>query len=538
MDDAFYRDFLTELSSLDDFLRRRSGDDELVAHTDPDVRRLLEAMAFFAARTRQAARDEVRGGVQRLARGFLDNLLWPQPARALIQAVAGDRLTEAAELPRHTPVRVRTPGGALGVFRTMRPLTLLPVACERVHVSPLPGSGRRVALALRNRGVLRERTLPLSFTIDYLGDYLSSLRFHYGLREHLQAATVFFDDEPAADARGLPCAVRYGVQIAADEPVDALERIRSFFHFPSQELGFEVELPAPQRPWRRAWLCLDLGADWPEDLVPNQDVFRLFTVPIENLRAGAAEPILADGTRSRYELASPAPFSDMALHSVRGVFQETEAGYEPLLPVHLSHDGPAYELDLGEDGRATGLRLRLPQAFETPRKVSVEALWTQPGFAASAEGRLDVELQTRRIEGVRWQLRGRVTPPRESPLWHDAFDMLHVLSLRSKRTLTRGELLHLMRVLGADEDCAHGELAPLIGAIDAREVPAQGREGGGVKQVYRVALRQVAPELRGLVFDFVARMWMLLDAWSANALELELAPARKAGRLLTEGRWS
>ena len=58
MQNHFYEHFLGELKALDDFLLRRSGADQaqggigsrrvtLVDNQDPDVRRLMEAVAFF-----------------------------------------------------------------------------------------------------------------------------------------------------------------------------------------------------------------------------------------------------------------------------------------------------------------------------------------------------------------------------------------------------------------------------------------------------------------------------------------------------------
>lgn len=541
MNQAIYRDFLTELKGLDDFLARRAGDG-LVQQTDPDVRRLMEAMAYFSARTRRAAMDGVRGAVHRLARGYLDSLLWPQPARGLVQAVPGERLIEPVHVPRGAGVRIVNADGEVGLFRTMHGATLLPLGIERVAVRLRPGQGMRVLIGLRARGVMRALPAPLALHIDYMHDYLSSLRFHHGLREHLEAASVFYDEDPDATAPGLPCQTGFGCPAESDEAVNPLDRIRAFFHFPEKELYFNVQLPAPPRPWRRAWLCLDLAADWPEDLAVNQDVFRLFVIPVENLRQDLADPILADGTRASHAIRNAVAPDALALHSVAGVYQEVASGLEPMLPAHLASTRECYEIELveGESGEPESrLLLRLPGAFLAPRKITVEALWHQPWFDAAATGKLDVSLQTRRIEGVTWQMRGRLTPHRDSTLWQDAFDMLHVLALRSRRSLARNEMMYLMEVLGADRDGYHAEVVDMVTRVSAHEVPATGREGGGVKQVYRAVLRDAAPEQRGLVFDFMARLWMLLDAWSVSPVELEMVrQARRAGNLLTEGRWA
>src|SRR5260370_1374563 len=91
---GFYEAFLTELKAVDDFLAYRTGDAGHVQREDPDVRRLMESIAFFSARTRQAATDQLRRSVLQHARGHLDDFLYPQPARGLVQAMPAGLLTD------------------------------------------------------------------------------------------------------------------------------------------------------------------------------------------------------------------------------------------------------------------------------------------------------------------------------------------------------------------------------------------------------------------------------------------------------------
>ncbi|HEY5956181.1 MAG TPA: hypothetical protein VIV60_06500, partial [Polyangiaceae bacterium] len=73
--------FLRELEALDAFALERETEEALtLGATDPDVRRLLEALAFFSARTKAAAVDCMTQAVRRVAGGALDELLEPVPA--------------------------------------------------------------------------------------------------------------------------------------------------------------------------------------------------------------------------------------------------------------------------------------------------------------------------------------------------------------------------------------------------------------------------------------------------------------------------
>src|ERR1700712_2124013 len=87
--------FLAELSALDAFAARREVEGGLIpGRDDPDVRRLIEAMAFFSARTRAAAAGAMQDAGQRIAAGTLDDLLAPAPAALMAQAVPDASLVE------------------------------------------------------------------------------------------------------------------------------------------------------------------------------------------------------------------------------------------------------------------------------------------------------------------------------------------------------------------------------------------------------------------------------------------------------------
>lgn len=526
--DPFYDHFLSELRALDEFLLRRAGAAGPVTREDPDVRRLLESVAFFSARSRQAAADGVREAVQRLAGAHLDELLAPQPARGLVQAMINDRLVDPAYLPRGTEMRLVAQDGTTAIFTTMHGVTLLPLSIQRAELALRPGRGFRLLIGLHARTPLRSLPDPLALHIDYLGDYAASSRFLYRLREHIEEATVVYGDAPAASARGLPCELLLGApRPREDEPHrHPLSELRAFFHFPRKDLFVNLRLPAPERPWKRAWLCLDLDEQWPEDLVVNKEIFRLFVVPIENLRRDLAEPITCDGTRSSHSLRPVAPHANDVLHSVTGVYEETDAGTEPILPAHLATGRDAYELDAG--GAEPMLVLRLPDAFEQPRKIAVEALWYRPRFDAHAHGYLDVSLQTRRIEGVSFRVHGRLAPHRSSPLWLDPFEMVRILALENKSVLARGEILRLMALLGADDTSELADMPERVARIAVEDVP--GAKQGSVVRVYRVTLAELADDQKGLMFDFLARLWVLLDVWSASPVELRIDDEGRARR--------
>ena len=530
MSSTFYEDFLAELKAVDDFLAHRAGEARFVQREDPDVRRLMESIAFFSARTRQAAGDQLRRSVLQLARGHLDDFLTPQPARGLVQATPSELVTDTAFLPAGTRLRLTTADSELGLFSTMVDVTLRPLQVDLAELQLRRGGGFRLLLRLRSRREVADVPEPLAIHISYLNDYPASLRFQYLLRRHLLAdgCSVFYDEAPDPAQAGAPCEVRFGSAPRAQAAPGAhsrIEQLRTFFHFPAKELVFHVTLGRPAAAWRQAWLCLDLDEDWPSDLVVNKDVFRLFVVPVENLVRDAALPIKCDGTRSHFEISPVRVEARLSLHSVAGVFQETPAGPEPILPVHLASGDPCYDLELLEDPAgepAPQLVLRLPEAFGAPRLISVEARWHQPWFDYAAVGKLDVKLQTRHVHGVELRMMGALTPHRPSALWRDPSAMLQVLSRRASRVLSRRDLISLMTLLGADQDSHHAGVDLELLHVEVREEPADLRRGGGVRQVYQITLGDIEDDRLALVADYLRCVETLLDAWGANPVRLEV----------------
>jgi type VI secretion system protein ImpG len=530
----FYGEYLRDLAALDEFLGRHRRVSKFVEHEDPDVRRLVESLAFFSARTREAATAELRLAVSQMTRGLLDDFMIPQPARLMLRARARPGLVEAATLPRGTTIRVDADDGKSARFSTMRALTIRPLELDRAIWQPR-SKGARVLLRLRAFGPSYRLDTPVSIQVALPGDDYPHTRAFFDVFETaLSRVGVVYETPPATDELGLECQFLVGGILDSPDSAASMRheqhsslrsgtvaRIREFFHFPTSALTFDVMLAPPEstRTWRLAWICLDFD-EWPEGQQVNPDMFRLHMVPIENLFTADAKAIKADGTRSRFEIVAGQPTQDVVFHSIYGVSQETPAGVEPLLPEHLATADESWSLEYENDDETQPiLNLRIPRAFLEPRLITVGARWYQPEFDNHALGKLTAKLQDRHVDGSSFEIVGRLAPHRESPLWRDASMTLHVLSRRSKWELSREDLVVMMMVLGADRDSQHGEIASLLRRVEAHDAPAMANDKhGGVLRVYEVGLAEQArsPELRGLVRDYLGRAEQLLDAWSNN----------------------
>lgn len=524
--DEFYKEFLTDLHALDEFLSRRTGELSWLERSDPDVRRLMEAMAFFSARTRIMATHNFDAAIHRLSEAHIRPLLVPQPAMALVQVHPKPGLVEAVRLPQGTQMRFVSASERVGLFSTMKPVTLLPITVRRVEILPRPGSGFRILIGLTSQVPMTALTEPLSLYIHYLSDYSASLAVQYLLRRHIVQASAKYGEPPDARWQGEPSALTFGAPEpgVGDRHAHPMDDIRSFFHFPEKDLFVNITLPSTERPWRTAWICLDVDEGWPAELVLNTDMFRLFVLPVMNLRTDLADPFICDGTKSTYPLRPSTTHPDDELHSIVGVYQETATGTEPILPAHLSRTSEWFELaSIVADGEVTehSLRLSIPGAFAVPRPISVEARWYQPWFDAHAQGPLAVSLHTRHVHGAEIRLMGQVRGHRTSSLWRDGGESLHVLSLRSQQVLTYPYVMRLMKLLGADERSAFADAASYISDISA-EPEYHGRS---MRNVYTVRVTEV-PELKiPMLFAFLWQMWKLLSAWSPTPVALRVRAA-------------
>ncbi|MCH9679848.1 MAG: type VI secretion system baseplate subunit TssF [Deltaproteobacteria bacterium] len=542
MDAEIQREFFTELQALDAMLVERQRGPAFVQREDPDVRRLMESLALFSARTRHAASDVLRESVQRLVHGHLDEFLAPQPTRGMVRAVPSPRLIDPVTLPAGTRLRVETLDDDVGMFTTTRDLVIRPLQLDWAERQLRGRRGYRILLRVRTQGAPQDVSEPLSLHLSHLEDYPASQLLLSRLRQHLQSISVFYDEVPTPDQVGPPCRHRLGG--AADGPSDGeavltaertIAGIREFFHHPARELFLHIWLSRPVRPWRQAWLCLDLDDGWPEDQIINETMFRLFVVPVENLFTESAEPIKADGTQSSFPITSWQPELRAQYHSVVEVTQQLPSGADVILPAFLASGRESYDVELSGEADSPQLQLRLPDAFTRPRVVSVLTRWYQPWFDGVAVGKLRATLQTRRVEGVGLQVQSDLRPHELSPLLHDASEMLQVMSRRAKRILSHRDIVKLMSILGAHERGHHGDVAGDILRIETREEPADPRRGGGVAYVYRVILADVDEDRRGLQRDYVQRVGELLAAWSSNPVRIELHRRTARERALGQG---
>ena len=525
-DDDLYKVFLEQMHELENFRMSYAAMHPAIPleREDPDVRRLTEAMAYFAARTHLAGIRNIIEFRRRIFQQFFSYLLTPLPAMGMIRAALSGKFSEPVVLPKGTEIAVSSETKGTAIFRTLHDLRILPLSLTEMKMLLLPNKGYRIVLVLNAPYARNDDIGNLRFHINHLDDFQASLRVFHNLRKHLRRASVVFDENVTEETRGNPCEVSFDAprDEEDEEWPHPLQRERWFFHFPHRELFLNVRVSSQPRNWTRFALCFDLDAQWPRSLVLNQDVFQLFAVPIVNLNRGMAQAVICDGTKERYPIRHPEPEYNFGLHSVVGVYQVKDGSMVPMRAGILSGGSGSYELEESTD--RTGLKrhwlaLHFPEAFEEPRTIAIDAHWLQPWFSEALGERIMVTTYTRTLVGLEWQLVGDIVPHGENTFQAEMEGFLHLLTLKNKSAFNVDDLLEMMQTLGSVHQGQFKRAYDLLTDLRVEETPLnKGGMGGLLKVVYYLHFKDFDQSLLPLVETFVSHVNDILSSWVSEAI--------------------
>ena len=527
--DALDKAFLTELEALEKFRIAYTAQYPGVplAHDDPDVRRLIEAMAFFTARTHLAGMRSLDESVHRIFRQHFPSLLGPVPAMAMLRARPGPLFADATELPRGTEVCLLKPAEENGEvqrlfrFRTLAKLRILPIRVRSVDILPARGPGFRIFLRIVADTRCNEELHDLRLHVNHLDDLRSSMTVMHELQTHLRSASVGYGPDLREDEVGQPCDVSFGAPDDSAEPPDPfehpLQRARLLMRFPRRNLFINVKGLRPPRNWQHITLCLDVKESWPRQLRLTSDGFELHTVPMINVRRDLANPIDCDGTKDRYALRHPDESAKFTPLWTIGAYRPTKQGFVPLIPGVLGAAGDSYEVmteGRGEDRRAWAL-LHIAGAYEKPERISVDAFWHQPGLQGGNASDLTVGLGDRFVEGVAWSCSGPIVPHADGEMDHDREAQLALVSLKTLRFLGYAELLSLLRACGAHREPHFTKLVSALAEVRVTSKPF-GKRSHGLKYTYELTFGTLDASDTPRLGLFCAWLLDVLTAWSAE----------------------
>jgi type VI secretion system protein ImpG len=535
--------FQAELAALEAFRVGYAGAHPNVplSGADPDVQRMIEALAFFTARTRLASERSVDESLSRIFRQHFPYLLSPVPALTMLTVTPQRGLAEPVDLPEGTAIElasVQQPGRVF-FFQTLKPLKLLPIVLESARVRTPDARLRDQTVGAPQK---RPRVLELHFVspfprssqfesvglqIDYLGDLSASLLVYSELRRHVRSASVAWqtvDTRFAAQrAREVPCTLSFRKPLdlsggggAFAHPVQG---IRAALHCPQQALSIAIESLSPPANWQAFTVSLELGDAWPDALHLHRDVFRLHTVAIANIQRELSETVEHDGTRARHRLRHPQEsehgFVPVVIH---GAYRMSDAGFVPLVPSVLTPRGDNFEAHTERTGaeRRGYLALSLEGAFEAPANVVAEASWHQPDVALLSATELTPRVSARAIEAS-LRLDHELVAPLETDACEDREALLELLSIKGHRILQLDALRLLLRAMGVSRSVLLRSAYDALRTVDVHEKPS-GKRGRVLKYVYEVEFGYLTASDVPKAEFLVEQMFDLLRVWSGRQI--------------------
>jgi type VI secretion system protein ImpG len=524
--DSLYEAFLEEMHRLEEFRLNYSAEhpDVPLERDDPDVKRLVEALAFFSARSHSAGIRNITNAQRRMFRQFFPYILSPLPSMAIVQAQPLGELADRVNIPASTELLIVPEGGRKATFRTLSDLDIFPLRVSRVDLRSFSIQGYRLGISFETTFSRSDEIGKLPLYINYLNDYPASLRFLSLLKKHLKRAFVVYDFEDNERSDGLSVPLTFGLEstCAEDETMHPVEKERTFFHFPQKELFLNACIPFPGRNWKNFTVFIDLDGDWPSNTVVNEKMFQLFATPVSNLTSSMANPVVCDGLSWRKKINHPDRDGEFSFHSIKGVYRVEDGVMIPLRPCVIAGSESTYEVETekNEDGTICGwLDLHYPGAFEQNFNVAVDARWLQPAFSNFLNNRCLVKTWRRTVKGVKWELISSIVAHRNVDFEEKLSLFLHLFTLRNKVKLDIDDIQDLLTILGSVFSGPFRRMSDLIDTVDIQEVPLGVRNHRGmVKQVYKFGLKRYEPILECIVDTFVQHISVILNSWIDGAL--------------------
>jgi type VI secretion system protein ImpG len=544
--DNLEKAFLAELEALEKFRISYTGlyKNTPLAREDPDIRRLIEAMAMFTARTRLAATRSLDNSLLRIFRQHFPYLLDPMPAMTMLRAESSSRYVDVTELPRGTEVYLieraqKKADERMFRMRTMTRLRILPIAIESVDIFRTHARTYRLLVRFEAAHSRKDEIGDIPLYINHLDDLPSSLTVLFAFKAHLQRASVVFDGKVNEETVGQPCDVHFGMPETAQLELRRLEHplqlARSFVHYPRQELYINLKGIRAPRNWQRFTVVFDMKDTWPTELRLTTDAFNLHVVPMVNLREGMADPIEHNGTKERHLLQHPDTGAHFVLQRLLAVYRMTDKGLIPLEPGVVGTQRESYEVayDGKDEQRRGALALHMPSAFDKAERVAVDALWYQPSMRGATDSEFRVKLADRHVDGVQWSCGGPLSAPGEPDLVEDRDGLLQLLSIKNQRFLGTDDLIFLLGALGATREPFFAGLIRTLSDAKVTSKPLARQGSHGFKYIYELTFDDLdATDLPRLDL-FCGKLLDVLAAWSVEEVVEIVAKVRSLEKTLT-----
>lgn len=362
---------------------------------DPDVERLLEAVAFQNAMLRRKLDLDFPELINRLTHLILPHYLRPLPATTIAafcqNAPGADReLIPAGAMLVSPPV-----DGAACRFATTRQVELHPVEVSEAVFFSRGSHGGSIRLSLALRGISLSAWRPETLRFFINDEHASACELYLLLNRHLER--IILTPEKGGAALALPPSFLTprgfdetdALPPSPPHAVPGYRLLQEYFHTPASFFFFELsgwEHWEPRGDGERFTIVFELGAHTAPVVSLRRDTFILNAACVVNRFSHPAHPVSPDHRSSRYPLrpagTNPGHYQILSVDRVTGFCRETlsEREYHP------------FELFSPEDGEAP-LYQALPETSREPGGMEVWLSLVFPGELPVAHGEsLSIEL--------------------------------------------------------------------------------------------------------------------------------------------------
>ena len=322
--------------------------------TDPDVERLLEAMAFQNALLRRKLDLDFPAMVQALTQSILPHYLRPIPATTIFGFTTHGAYGRSATIPAGSQFGSSPAGGTGCRFRTTADLELQPVELTDASFSPRAGRGGELRLSLALKDLPLSRWQPRTVRFFLAGEYALATDLYLLLSRHVSRILLTAEDGGACVELPADCLVpagfadEEGLSPYPEHAFPSYRLLQEYFSTPERFLFFDL---GGWERWRQRGEGMSFSVVFELDGSPRQpgqvrrESFILNAVPAVNLFAHDAEPISVDPGTGLYRIrpAGAAPNHQIfSVDRVTGYCRETDTE-RSYFPYQLFRDGGAGE---------------------------------------------------------------------------------------------------------------------------------------------------------------------------------------------------
>jgi type VI secretion system protein ImpG len=347
--------------------------------TDPDVERLLEAMAFQNAMLRRKLDSDFPKLVHKLAQLILPHYLRPIPASTVVgfTQLAGGGQT--ATIPAGTQLDSAPVDGTVCRFRTTADVELQPLEITDATFVQQPGRAGEIRLSLELHGRPLSGWRPEKLRLFLAGDHASACELYLLLSRHVSRIILTPVEDGTACLMPTDCLRPAG--FAEDDQLlpypshafPGYRLLQEYFSTPEKFLFFDL---SGWERWQQRGDGMRFTISFELDSLPSgpqrvrRESFALHAVPAVNLFAHHADPLSvnhrADSCLIRPTGPNPAHCQVYSVDRVTGYTRAT-ARERDYVPFELfggdSTAEPAYHTLPAESQRHSGYDLHLGLAF-------------------------------------------------------------------------------------------------------------------------------------------------------------------------------